>query len=630
MSVHNSDSEYYYYSDEEREVLPEQRNSAQVKFDRLYRYQRRQREQEEQRQKEKEQHQKEEQEVEKNLRDFVHKFNSRKETSEGTTEDTGHRRTSAGAGIARFRNRTTVDVQEISRETYRKELLAKRIEGHTTPYRQIQASATGNITSNRSEKKQEEQKLQEQKQQEQKQEDQKQQEQKQEEEASDIMESDIIESDHLSENEEEEASKKEPEPAPATPAPAAPAPKEPAPEEEDIPMPPPAPEEAIVREEFVQHSLEIMKQVAEKESRRISRAIEKPGEKQRAVAEETLRKRAHEETLKLNERRTPEEPEIAPPSMPESIVETAPPAPEEAPAAAPEPRPVPVPDPDRDRVYTFPPYLDNNAEYIGAIHQHLDYSEDALYLPRWLSDEQKELLKKYQGTLLHFTIDHLLDEKAELTASDPELVRQRYRRWLYHYRYPVHFVRDYFSVILLLQDGWCPQVRTLGENLSTFTRLSLFDLKPLLEIVREEFLQYCCHSYDLQRQFRRLIMKHLALLHIESDVDDYKFLAKEQHAFQKCYMPLRWDISYSGGKHAMLLYSYQAELLHRAGVIELSYIVRPLKFRARDFVSNIRDESVRVESADESADEYSTEETPNEDDYFYYPDMNPVDPLDQI
>ena len=629
MSVHNSDSEYYYYSDEEREVLPEKRNSAQIKFDRLYRYQRRQREQEEQRQKEKEQHQKEEQEVEKNLRDFVHKFNSRKETSEGTTEDTGHRRTSAGAGIARFRNRTTIDVQEISRETYRKELLAKRIEGHTTPYRQIQASAsaTGNITSNRSEKKQEEQKLQEQKQQEQKQEDQKQQEQKQEEPASDIMESDIIESDHLSENEEEEASKKEPEPAPAAPAPA---PKEPAPEEEDIPMPPPAPEEAIVREEFVQHSLEIMKQVAEKESRRISRAIEKPGEKQRAVAEETLRKRAHEETLKLNERRKPEEPEIAPPSMPESIVETAPPAPEEAPAAAPEPRPVPVPDPDRDRVYTFPPHLDNNAEYIGAIHQHLDYSEDDLYLPRWLSDEQKELLKKYQGTLLHFAIDHLLDEKAELTASDPELVRQRYRRWLYHYRYPVHFVRDYFSVILLLQDGWCPQVRTLEENLSTFTRLCLFDLKPLLEIVREEFLQYCCHSYDLQRQFRRLIMKHLALLHIESHVDDYKFLAKEQHAFQKCYMPLRWDISYSGGKHATLLYSYQAQLLYRAGVIELPHIDRWLKFRARDFALNNRDESVRVESADESVDEYSSEETPNEDDYFYYPDMNPVDPLDQI
>ena len=257
MSVHNSDSEYYYYSDEEREVLPEKRNSAQIKFDRLYRYQRRQREQEEQRQKEKEQHQKEEQEVEKNLRDFVHKFNSRKETTTGTETTTGnpeHRRTSAGAGIARFRNR---DVQEISRETYRKELLAKRIGGHTTPYRQIQASATGNITSNRSEIKQEEQKLQEQKQQEQKQEEQ--QEEKQEEAASEIMESDIIESDHLSENEEEEASKKEPEPAPVAPAPAAPAPKEPAPEEEDIPMPPPAPEEAIVREEFVQHSLEIMK-----------------------------------------------------------------------------------------------------------------------------------------------------------------------------------------------------------------------------------------------------------------------------------------------------------------------------------------------------------------------------------
>ena len=617
MSVHNSDSEYYYYSDEEREVLPEQRNSAQIKFDRLYRYQRRQREQEEQRQKEKEQHQKEEQEVEKNLRDFVHKFNSRKETSEGTTEDTGHRRTSAGAGIARFRNRTTIDVQEISRETYRKELLAKRIEGHTTPYRQIQASAsaTGNITSNRSEKKQEEQKLQEQKQQEQKQEDQKQQEQKQEEPASDIMESDIIESDHLSENEEEEASKKEPEPAPAAPAPAAPAPKEPAPEEEDIPMPPPAPEEAIVREEFVQHSLEIMKQVAEKESRRISRAIEKPGEKQRAVAEETLRKRAHEETLKLNETRKPGEPEsIAEIELPES------------PQASPER----APDPDRDRVYTFPPHLDNNAEYIGAIHQHLDYSEDDLYLPRWLSDEQKELLKKYQGTLLHFAIDHLLDEKAELTASDPELVRQRYRRWLYHYRYPVHFVRDYFSVILLLQDGWCPQVRTLEENLSTFTRLCLFDLKPLLEIVREEFLQYCCHSYDLQRQFRRLIMKHLALLNVESHVDDYKFLAKEQHAFQKCYMPLRWDISYSGGKHATLLYSYQAQLLYRAGVIELPHIVRWLKFRARDFALNNRDESVRVESADESVDEYSTDETPNEDDYWYYPDLNPVDPLDEL
>ena len=604
MSVHNSDSEYYYYSDEEREVLPEKRNSAQIKFDRLYRYQRRQREQEEQRQKEKEQHQKEEQEVEKNLRDFVHKFNSRKETSEGTTEDTGHRRTSAGAGIARFRNRTTIDVQEISRETYRKELLAKHIEGHTTPYRQIQASATGNITSNRSEKKQEEQKLQEQKQ----------QEQKQEEAASEIMESDIIESDHLSENEEEEASKKEPEPAPAVPAPAAPAPKEPAPEE-DIPMPPPAPEEAIVREEFVQHGLEIMKQVAEKESRRISRAIEKPGEKQRAVAEETLRKRAHEETLKLNETRKPGEPEsIAEIELPES------------PQASPER----APDPDRDRVYTFPPHLDNNAEYIGAIHQHLDYSEDALYLPRWLSDEQKELLKKYQGTLLHFAIDYLLDEKAELTARDPEFVRQRYRDWLYRFRYPVHFVRDYFSVILLLQDGWCPQVRTLEENLSTFTRLCLFDLKPLLEIVREEFLQYCCDSYDLQRQFRRLIMKHLALLHVESHVDDYKFLAKEQHAFQKCYMPLRWDISYSDGKHATLFYSYQAELLHRAGVIELPHIVRWLKFRARDFALNNRDESVRVESADENVDEYSSEETPNEDDYFYYPDMNPVDPLDQI
>ena len=629
MSVNNSDSEYYYYSDEEREVLPEKRNSAQIKFDRLYRYQRRQREQEEQRQKEKEQHQKEEQEVEKNLRDFVHKFNSRKETSEGTTgteTTTGnpeHRRTSAGAGIARFRNR---DVQEISRETYRKELLAKRIAGHTTPYHQIQASATGNITSNRSEQKQEEQKLQEQKQQEQKQQEQKQEEQKQEEAASEIMESDIIESDHLSENEEEEASKKEPEPAPVAPAPAAPAPKEPAPEEEDIPMPPPAPEEAIVREEFVQQGLEIMKQIVEKESRRISRAIEKPGEKQRAVAEETLRKRAHEETLKLNERITPEEPEIAPPSMPESIVETAPPAPEEAPAAAPEPRPVPVPDPDRDRVYTFPPHLDNNAEYIGAIHQHLDYSEDDIYLPRWLSDEQKELLKKYQGTLLHFAIDHLLDEKAELTAIDPELVRQRYRNWLYHYRYPVRFVHDYFSVILLLQDGWCPQVRTLEENLGTFTRLCLYDLKPLLEIVREEFLQYCCDSYDLQRQFRRLIMKHLALLNIESHVDDYQFLAKEQHAFQKCYMPLRWDISYSGGKHATLLYSYQAELLYRAGVIELPHIVRSLKFRARDFRLNNRDESVRVESADE----YSSEETPNEDDYFYYPDMNPVDPLDEL
>ena len=45
MSMYKDDSEYYYYSDEEREVLPEKRNAAQGKFDRLWRHQRRNEEQ---------------------------------------------------------------------------------------------------------------------------------------------------------------------------------------------------------------------------------------------------------------------------------------------------------------------------------------------------------------------------------------------------------------------------------------------------------------------------------------------------------------------------------------------------------------------------------------------------------
>ena len=567
----------------------------------------------EQRQKEKEQHQKEEQEVEKNLRDFVHKFNSRKETTTGTETTTGnpeHRRTSAGAGIARFRNR---DVQEISRETYRRELLAKRFGETTRTATRTATRNTGTDTENASnliESKHQPEKSAEQSEKpaEQSEKPAEQPEQPEKPEQPDHSASKLIDSNHQPEK---------PETTPVQPSEEASTPKEPAPEEpskeseeSDIPMPPPMPEKASIQQEKdIQRCLETVKELAEKKS--AMHIIENSDEEWLAGREETLRKRAHEETLKLNETRKPGEPEsIAEIELPES------------PQASPER----VPDPDRDRVYTFPPRLFHNAEFIGSIHQHIDYSNDDLRMPRWLSDEKRALLKKYQGTLLHFTIDHLIDEKAELANLCTETVRSCYRQWLFHFRYPECFAHNYFDVILLLQEGWLPQIRTLEEHLGTFTRVQLIDLKPMLEIVREEFLMHCCHSNDLQRQFRRLIMKHIALLHSESDVADYQFLAKEQHAFQKCYMPLRWDISYSGGKHATLLYSYQAELLYRAGVIELPHIVRWLKFRARDFASNNRDESVRVESADE----YSSEETPNEDDYFYYPDMNPVDPLDEL
>ena len=601
MSMYKDDSEYYYYSDEEREVLPEKRNAAQGKFDRLWRHQRRNEEQMEREQLQKEQEQLQmEQEVDRNLREFVHKFNSRKETTgtETTTGNPEHRRTSAGAGIARFRNR---DVQEISRETYRKELLAKRF-GETT---RTATRNTGTDTENASNLI--ESKHQPEKSAEQSEKPAEKPEQPAEKpEQPDHSASKLIDSNHQSEKPEK------PETTPEQPSEEASTPKEPAPEEpskeseeSDILMPPPMPEKASIQQEkVIQRCLETVKELAEKKS--AMHIIENSDEEWLAVREETLIKRAHEETLKLNETRKP--------GKPESIAEIELP---ESPQASPER----VPDPDRDRVYTFPPHLDNNAEFIGSIHQHIDYSDDDLLLPRWLSDEKRALLKKYQGTLLHFTIDRLIDEKAELANLCTETVRSCYRQWLYHFRYPECFAHNYFDVILLLQEGWLPQIRTLGEHLGTFTRVQLIDLKPMLEIVREEFLMHCCHSNDLQRQFRRLIMKHLALLNVESHVDDYKFMAKEQHAFQKCYMPLRWDISYSGGKHATLLFSYQAQLLYRAGVIELPHIDRWLKFRARDFALNNRDES---------ADEYSSEETPNEDDYFYYPDLNPVDPLDQI
>ena len=60
------------------------------------------------------------------------------------------------------------------------------------------------------------------------------------------------------------------------------------------------------------------------------------------------------------------------------------------------------------QAYTFPPSAEQTAQFIGEIHEHIDYPEAELLLPEWLSQSQKKLLSEYQGSLLHFVVTHAI------------------------------------------------------------------------------------------------------------------------------------------------------------------------------------------------------------------------------
>ena len=224
-------------------------------------------------------------------------------------------------------------------------------------------------------------------------------------------------------------------------------------------------------------------------------------------------------------------------------------------------------------VYTFPPSAEDTAQFIGEIHEHIDYPETELLLPEWLSLSQKELLREYQGSLLHFVVKYAIT-KDGYVEQDLVQLRVLYRQWLDTYRYPRKFIERYEYVGQLIRDAWQPQVNTLLKHLRRFFKYSSSELKYVLDALRAELFIRSCSSRKLQRQFEHYVTERCKNLPEDPELIDRNFAETERKAFDYLGFPMYWQVSYTGGKHVTLMLSHIAEFLLECDIISVPFVQR--------------------------------------------------------